>query len=46
MNMRWYLAIFDDAGDILHLRLGVTPEYHRRLPGSRLAGRLACVSWI
>ena len=28
MNMRWYLAIFDDAGDILQARLGLTPEYH------------------
>lgn len=26
MNMRWYVAIFDDAGDVLHLRLGLTPE--------------------
>lgn len=30
MNMRWYVAIFDDAGDSLYLRLGMTPEYHRR----------------
>ena len=29
MNMRWYLAIFDDAGDDLHDRLGLTPEYHQ-----------------
>lgn len=29
MNMRWYVAIFDDAGDELHIRLGSTPEYHR-----------------
>jgi acyl-CoA thioester hydrolase len=29
MNMRWYLAIFDDAGEVLHERLGLTPEYHR-----------------
>ena len=29
MNMRWYVAIFDEAGDDLHLRLGLTPEYHR-----------------
>ena len=28
MNMRWYVAIFDDAGDDLHLRLGLTPDYH------------------
>jgi acyl-CoA thioester hydrolase len=27
-NMRWYLAIFDDAGDTLQVRLGLTPEYH------------------
>jgi acyl-CoA thioester hydrolase len=26
MNMRWYVAIFDDAGDELHLRLGLRPE--------------------
>lgn len=30
MNMRWYVAIFDDAGDGLHARIGVTPDYHRR----------------
>ena len=30
MNMRWYLAIFDDAGEVLHERLGLTPEFHRR----------------
>jgi acyl-CoA thioester hydrolase len=30
MNMRWYVAIFDDAGDNLYLQLGLTPEYHRR----------------
>jgi acyl-CoA thioester hydrolase len=30
MNMRWYIAIFDDAGDHLYLRLGLTPEYHRQ----------------
>jgi acyl-CoA thioester hydrolase len=29
MNMRWYLAIFDDAGEVLHERLGLTPEYHQ-----------------
>jgi acyl-CoA thioester hydrolase len=29
MNMRWYLAIFDDAGDVLHDRLGLTPEFHQ-----------------
>ena len=26
MNMRWYVAIFDDAGDHLHFRLGLSPE--------------------
>jgi acyl-CoA thioesterase FadM len=26
MNMRWYVAIFDDAGDELHLRVGLRPE--------------------
>ncbi len=30
MNMRWYAAIFDDAGDELHERVGLTPEFHRR----------------
>ena len=29
MNMRWYVAIFDDAGDELHERVGLTPEFHR-----------------
>jgi acyl-CoA thioester hydrolase len=28
MNVRWYAAIFDDAGDPLHERLGLTPEFH------------------
>jgi acyl-CoA thioester hydrolase len=30
MNMRWYVAIFDDAGDGLHERVGLTPEFHRQ----------------
>jgi acyl-CoA thioester hydrolase len=30
MNMRWYAAIFDDAGDELHERVGLTPEFHGR----------------
>ncbi len=30
MNMRWYVTIFDDAGDSLYERLGLTPEYHRQ----------------
>ncbi|HWF11168.1 MAG TPA: thioesterase family protein [Bryobacteraceae bacterium] len=30
MNMRWYLALFDDAGDELHERVGLTPEFHAR----------------
>jgi acyl-CoA thioester hydrolase len=29
MNMRWYVALFDDAGDELHERMGLTPEFHR-----------------
>ena len=29
MNMRWYLAIFDEAGDDLQVRLGLTPEHLR-----------------
>jgi acyl-CoA thioester hydrolase len=27
--MRWYVAIFDDAGDDLHERIGLTVEFHR-----------------
>ena len=30
MNMRWYLAIFDEAGDVLHDRIGLNREYHSR----------------
>src|SRR5579884_799073 len=30
MNMRWYLAIFDDAGYPLQERFGLTQEYHQR----------------
>jgi len=29
MNMRWYVAMFDDAGDELHERVGLTPDFHR-----------------
>jgi acyl-CoA thioesterase FadM len=29
MNVRWYAAIFDEAGDTLHARLGLTPEFHK-----------------
>lgn len=29
MNVRWYVAIFDDASDVLHDWLGLTPDYHR-----------------
>ena len=29
MNVRWYATIFDEAGDTLHARLGLTPEFHR-----------------
>jgi acyl-CoA thioester hydrolase len=28
MNMRWYVALFDDAGDELHERIGLIPEFH------------------
>jgi acyl-CoA thioesterase FadM len=28
MNVRWYIALFDDAGDTLHDWMGVTPAYH------------------
>jgi acyl-CoA thioester hydrolase len=27
MNVRWYAAIFDEAGDTLHARLGLTPDF-------------------
>jgi acyl-CoA thioester hydrolase len=30
MNMRWYVALFDEAGDELHLRLGLPPIEHRK----------------
>jgi acyl-CoA thioester hydrolase len=29
MNVRWYATIFDEAGDSLHARLGLTPESHK-----------------
>src|SRR5262245_28083356 len=29
MNVRWYVAIFDDASDILHDRLRLTSAYHQ-----------------
>jgi len=28
MNVRWYATIFDEAGDTLHERLGLTPHFH------------------
>jgi acyl-CoA thioesterase FadM len=28
MNVRWYIALFDDAGDTLHDWMGATPAYH------------------
>ncbi|MBN1681828.1 MAG: thioesterase family protein [Anaerolineae bacterium] len=28
MNIRWYMAVFDDAGYPLAARLGLTPDYH------------------
>jgi len=28
MNVRWYIALFDDAGDTLHDWMGLTPAYH------------------
>jgi acyl-CoA thioester hydrolase len=30
MNMRWFVALFDDAGDELHERVGLTPEFHKQ----------------
>lgn len=30
MNVRWYLHIFDDAGDVLVEQFGITPEYHQQ----------------
>lgn len=29
MNMRWFVALFDDAGDTLHDHLGLTREFRR-----------------
>jgi len=29
MNVRWYAAILDEAGDPLHDRLGLGPKFHR-----------------
>ena len=31
MNVRWYAAIFDEAGDTLHERLGLPPKFHKAL---------------
>jgi acyl-CoA thioester hydrolase len=31
MNIRWYMAIFDDAGEVMHDWLGLTPALHKRL---------------
>jgi acyl-CoA thioester hydrolase len=28
MNVRWYIALFDDAGDTLHDWMGLTQPYH------------------
>jgi acyl-CoA thioester hydrolase len=28
MNVRWYIALFDDASDALHDWMGLTAEYH------------------
>jgi acyl-CoA thioester hydrolase len=30
MNVRWYMALFDDASDFLHEWMGLTPAYHER----------------
>ena len=30
MNIRWYIVAFDDAGDDLHARIGLTPDFHRQ----------------
>ena len=27
MNMRWYLALYDEAGDAMYPMLGLTPDY-------------------
>ena len=29
MNMRWYVALFDDAGNTLHDHIGLTREFRR-----------------
>ena len=34
MNMRWYLAVYDDAGDELHERLGLTADFHKGNTGT------------
>jgi acyl-CoA thioester hydrolase len=31
MNVRWYATIFDEGGDTLHERLGLTPQFHKAL---------------
>lgn len=28
MNVRWYIALFDDGGDTLHDWMGLTPAFH------------------
>jgi acyl-CoA thioester hydrolase len=28
MNVRWYVGIFDDASDVLHEQMGLTPAFH------------------
>jgi len=30
MNMRWYVALYDEAGDQLHIRLGLPPIWHQQ----------------
>ncbi|HTX54125.1 MAG TPA: thioesterase family protein [Candidatus Baltobacteraceae bacterium] len=30
MNMRWYSALFDQAGDTFFEQVGLTPAYHRQ----------------
>ncbi|RPJ85434.1 MAG: thioesterase [Acidobacteria bacterium] len=30
MNVRWFVALFDDAGDAVYERLRLTPEYRRQ----------------
>jgi acyl-CoA thioester hydrolase len=36
MNVRWYAAIFDEAGDVLYERLRLTPEFKKAHSGGTM----------